>query len=280
MSRAGSPFWWDSDNEKGIFMSRFRRKTVRLAAMLLATAGVLTGGLPVSAADATTGRASAQDSFDVQIQQLHQLLRYYGRAGDQVTFDRAAASPTGASASSLTLAGQFAAFSNDVVAAARTDGLAAAAPALRRYPELSRFFTEATQRQTRQASGPSSGVSPMLPPWDVCGYYNTPRPTRAAPWRTWGPFGNNLATLFSWGYYPSPIPGAGWTRPQTWNPLWCKTNTFRDNAVPIDGGYLNEQNYAGWSPRGEPNPDSTLTDPSGWPYPDWPAYVFWWHNTF
>jgi hypothetical protein len=229
----------------------------------------------------------AQSTFDDQVQQLHQLLRnssaHDNRAGHQVSSDITGAAATGVPAGTVTLAGQLVAFSGDVVAAARTSGLDAATPALGRYPELSRFLAEATRRATAPAEGPAKPaitVSPMLPPWDVCGYYNTPRPTRAAPWRTWGPFGNNLATLFSWGYYPSPIPGAGWTRPQTWNPFWCSVNTFRDNAVPIDGGYINEQNYAGWSPRGEPNPDSTLGDPSGWPYPDWPAYVYWWHQTF
>ena len=125
-----------------------------------------------------------------------------------------------------------------------------------------------------------SGVLNALDPYAQCGSYSNPLPNRA---QTHVPFTSNdpAATLQSWGYHDDPLAiriGAGWTRAHTYQWWICGWDTFRDNANPTGPTTFWEQNYSGWTPPGEPNPEFWRSGP--WPYLEWPIYVNWWHATY
>jgi len=132
-------------------------------------------------------------------------------------------------------------------------------------------------------------------PWwmgrdQFCGVWWNPRPSSAKK-RVIFNNSNPEQLLRSWGYKsPSTPPNwvdsrlrnyaqrSGWTRPQTWNERECGQRTYRDNANPLGSSSVWEQNYDGWNPRGEPNPEVWASGP--WPYNVWPAYVYWWHDRY
>ena len=95
---------------------------------------------------------------------------------------------------------------------------------------------------------------------------------------------NPRATLRAAGYHYTPPPFAGirnthFTRPQTYQPSLCGRKTFRDHAIIRDddnNDIYQTQEYTGWIPPGEPNPEIHRSGP--WPYLEWPAYVAWWHQ--
>jgi hypothetical protein len=183
-------------------------------------------------------------------------------------------------------------FSNDVVELSKSArGISAASDRLASYPKVREYFDQALtlERNGQTLSLGKSGIQNPLTMFAIvgnpitealgmadCGIYWSLKPTVAKNWVTMH-VNDSIATLRSWGYHDSHIPYAGWTRPQTWHPWNCGWHTFRDNAVPLDYYTLREQNYSGWSPRGEPNPEVYVSGP--WPYSTWPAYVFWWHQT-
>ena len=91
---------------------------------------------------------------------------------------------------------------------------------------------------------------------------------------------NPRATLRAAGYHYTPPPFAryknkDYTRPQTYQPSLCGRKTFRDHAIIEGAGRYRTQEYTGWTPPGEPNPEVHRSGP--WPYLTWPAYVAWWH---
>ena len=122
------------------------------------------------------------------------------------------------------------------------------------------------------------GVGPTAPPGvghAVSGYYPNPKPSRDVERKNYER-DNPAALLKRLGYHETPNQaGGGWTRPQTYQPWACGGSTFRDHADVTGPRSLSEQNYKG-SPGGEPNPEVYRSGP--WPYPDWPAYVYWWHE--
>lgn len=138
-----------------------------------------------------------------------------------------------------------------------------------------------------------------------CGYFTRPNPRRAVPFVD-GPLQGSSPTQAGaarlardWGrtqgFHDTPGAfGGGMTRPQTWNPLLCGFHTYRDHAVPDinqiitcsgPGGTppctyrarLRVQDYTA-APYGEPNPEIYRSGP--WPYPEWPAYVYFWHRRY
>jgi hypothetical protein len=126
----------------------------------------------------------------------------------------------------------------------------------------------------------TQSVLDSINPFKQCGYYDNPLPTSAKP-RVYYSSSNPSSTLTSWGYHADPLAiriGAGWTRAQTYKWWICGWGTFRDNANPVGSNRFWEQNYDGWTPRGEPNPEVWRSGP--WPYPTWPLYVNWWHSKF
>lgn len=108
-----------------------------------------------------------------------------------------------------------------------------------------------------------------------CGGFSMPKPSKAAQWLTH--YNTTASTLINWGYHSTPSwAGGGYTRPQTYKSWACGVGSFRDHAYVINAN-VREQNYNGFIPRGEPNPEINTYN---WPYPIWPSYVYWWHNTY
>jgi hypothetical protein len=200
-----------------------------------------------------------------------------GGNGDPVTFDADAATYRGVHPQGVELARQLADYTNELMAAtaAALDSVDVTRVDvdLQKYPELARYLDEATlRRDDEPAFEPRSWLSEY-----VCGAFWRPRPGSAAGWKDWWST-NPSAVLSSWGYHTTPaFAGGGWTRPQTYSPVLCGLKTYRDHAYITSGGYFREQTYAGWTPRGEPNPEVWRSGP--WPYATWPAYVRWWHAT-
>lgn len=119
-----------------------------------------------------------------------------------------------------------------------------------------------------------------------CGAIGNPRPSKAVPYKKTGPYKNKSSAesvLRSLGFYPVVVPvvsGSGWTRPQTWNPSVCNSGSFRDHAGLTGVAptlFIAMQDYAGVTPRGEPNPELLNYI---WPYLTWWSYVYWWHKNF
>ena|GEM_PF-5078195 len=186
---------------------------------------------------------------------------------------------------------QLTGFSNDVLDASKTkEGIDGAK--LDKYPLVKDYFNQATNLAgtgyslSLHPSGQNnpfrsfaligSSVTEALGMAD-CGVFWAPKPSVAKSWITYK-VGSVDSTLKSWGYHSTPsLVGGGWTRTQTWHWWNCGYGTFRDHALKMDNTTLKEQNYDGWSPRGEPNPELYASGP--WPYTVWPAYVYWWHST-
>jgi hypothetical protein len=208
-----------------------------------------------------------------------------------VTFNTALARQLGFSKLAIRLGEQIAAATNDLItgvkeAQLREDSVQVTELTIQieRYPDLQQFwFDAAIQSAQKKLEGADlfakeieplgvTGISHL-----VCGYYPNPKPSTNGRWTTHNNISNPAATLRSWGYHetwPPDYTGGGWTRPQTYQPLLCGWSTYRDHAFIAGPNTIREQNYTD-PPGGEPNPEVYRSGP--WPYPDWPAYVYWWH---
>ena len=157
------------------------------------------------------------------------------------------------------------------------------APAEGPSPTEASAATEAmlTTEGGDQAAGAASAqglflVGEVFKRW-ACGWYTNPKPARAADRVCFTGVLDPKAELLAKGYHHSGFfMENDWTRSQTWWAWPCGLWTFRDHGTIIDGTTYKEQRYVGWSPPGEPNPEVYLSGP--WPYWDWPAYVYWWHE--
>jgi hypothetical protein len=176
---------------------------------------------------------------------------------------------------------------------------------INQYPEVKLFFQQATEASknggvvadvTKNSLARSTifgktnadaGVWEVLQAPRVCGTWGNPFPTQAEPWkRIYTGNVNTLSdSLRGWGYHYSGDRSMGWTRPKNYETSYCGYSTFRDNAwiptrigsfYPL--GYISEQYYQYNAPWGEPNPE--IWTASKLPYPTWPAYVYWWHQTY
>lgn len=219
---------------------------------------------------------------------------FMGGSGRPVTFDAASARARSYSEASIQLAQELSALTNDLVSAATmaekrkgsTDVRALGVEVEEKYKHLTPYFKQVGRRALESGSEPlGKGDSRAAALFTVpllgeltCGSFAKPLPKRAADWRD-HTASKPEATLKSWGYHTTMNPdrafGGGWTRPQTYKSLICGWNTYRDHAYVVNTKKFREQNYAGSTPRGEPNPEFLRSGP--WPYPTWPAYVLWWH---
>lgn len=238
----------------------------------------------------------SRSEFVKLAEELEQMQGLFsGGSGQMVFFDSQSAESQGFSRAAINLGQQLSAFSNDImlIAEATPDGQfekgkakiveERATTLLELYPELDSFFDAASQHRFEQALKPESEngneqsmrALKIETPAGVCGGFLTPKPKNGAPWITHKTNDPNK-TLKSWGYHTTPnSAGGGWTRAQTYRRDICNRNSFRDHAY-TETKKIKEQKYTGWTPNGEPNPEiwNYL-----WPYPAWPAYVYWWHRT-
>lgn len=213
---------------------------------------------------------------------------YSGGNDDLVIFDSKTALDQGFDVNSVALAEELAAHTNALILAARralaNDGIsdiAALNVSLADFPRVQAYFAAATE-SAKGAAGVSTTEgwcnSALTDAACSCGHWLYPRPSSAAPWRNWTS-SNPSNTLTSWGYHTTPgWAGGGWTRPQTYYSSRCGNNTFRDHAYVTGSTTFREQNYSGFTPRGEPNPEFWAGGP--WAYGAWPSYVQWWHSNF
>lgn len=238
------------------------------------------------------GEASTQAYFTSRSNDLLRInaFAHVSRA-NIISFDETGAKRAGLTKNQLQFGRQLVAFSNDVV----QQGLAPSSSAIRteldlaKYPLVKRYMAAATLAERAAATvtareGAPLSTTAIVPQfgdnwhtYSTCGSFWSPRPTVAKSWVRFN-VSNPVGTLYAWGYHPPPsgMQWLGWTRPQTYAWWVCGWNTFRDNANP-GPGFVVEQNYHGWAPRGEPNPELWASGP--WPYATWPSYVYWWHQT-
>jgi hypothetical protein len=145
-----------------------------------------------------------------------------------------------------------------------------------RLPEAQAPLAEAPPEEPQPDASGAPGISHK-----VCGHYPNPKPSRDAEWKAYNR-DHPDATLKKLGYHKTASYAGGngrdWTRPQTYHPVFCGASTFRDHATTSASApkSLREQDYKGGNPGGEPNPEVHRSGP--WPYPTWPAYVYWWHQ--
>ena len=260
-------------------------RLVSLALMLLLALPVVGGAaaqeapIPITQSDFV--------AFSADLMKMEKL--YSGGNGELVTFDAKAAYEQGFSADSVALAAELAAHTNALILAAqqalKSDGFSDIATlnvSLDDYPRVQAYFAAATENAKGMADGgsaPEGWCNPGLTDAACsCGHWWYPRPSSTAPWRNWTS-SNPSSTLTSWGYHTTPNwAGGGWTRAQTYYPSRCGNNTFRDHAYITGSRTFREQNYSGFTPRGEPNPEFWAGGP--WAYAAWPSYVQWWHANF
>jgi hypothetical protein len=219
---------------------------------------------------------------------------FSGGSGQPVAFDSAAALARGTDPSVIKLAEELASFANDLVHSAERftneggmNPILDVSPA--GYASVSRFFRAATEFNRREAEQSGEAARIETNGWChwylsdaacTCGHWLYPQPTKAVTAKKYTT-SNPTATLKSWGYHKTPDFNGetGWTRAQTYYPSRCGKGTYRDNAWPgADNKSVFEQNYAGKTPNGEPNPEFWTS--AVWPYPAWPTYVYWWHMTY
>ncbi len=258
-----------------------------------------------------------RDQFVSKATELHEILGdtnlFKSGNGGVLTFDEGLAAQRGISQATIKLSKELVGMTNELQSLTEQSGIkdiTAFKLDMSKYPSTSNFYEGLTENNSRNKALSQSNPEITLPENDLiadadirtkenkprwmgndqfCGVWWNPRPSRAKDWVRFNT-SNPEQLLRSWGYkapdrfFPSWVSSdlrnrsqrLGWTRPQTWNPSNCGLRTYRDNAVP-NNGFVWEQNYDGWNPRGEPNPEVWASGP--WPYGVWPAYVYWWHET-
>lgn len=150
------------------------------------------------------------------------------------------------------------------------------------YPELTWFMGNLKKQHSKKSKTAISEQITTLGLFDateICGSFWNPKPTQAADWEITPITSLNHAKsiLYVSGYIDAEN-GPGWSRPRSYQSWICNEGSFRDHATVNNANTkLYIQDYAGFTPRGEPNPDiSTYL----WPYAAWPSYVFWWHANY
>ena len=240
----------------------------------------------------STDRASCIDFLAMTQNLIKMEDLFSGGNGELLEFDRSKARGLGFPESSILLAKELTEYINAwQQAPAATDMLGVTGSAPEKPPRVSAFFHCATQYNKNEkdslrgeaSGGCTRGGVRLTEAKCQCGHFLNPRPSREAGWtRHSSP--NRRATLIAAGYHYTPPPFAAWdnthfTRPQTYQPSLCGRKTFRDHAQIKDEDNNDiywTQEYTGWTPPGEPNPEIHRSGP--WPYRTWPAYVAWWHR--
>jgi len=234
-------------------------------------------------------RERLNPSFETLAQDLvYMHFLFKGGDGIPVVFDSGTARAQGYSEQSIRLAEELTAYTNDLTRAAmksknpREASVAKLNVETRQYSRMTTFFAQATKRNEASISkekGPSISAYGIIGIAEYeCGSFLRPLPNRSAtPKEHYSK--DPAKTLTSWGYHRTPnYAGGGWTRPRTYKWWVCGWNTFRDDAWTLirKPNFIQEQNYSGWTPNGEPNPEVWRSGP--WPYATWPAYVAVWHK--
>lgn len=201
----------------------------------------------------------------------------------QVQFDRDAAQAANYSQSSIELAQELAAYSNELVDKSREAGESDAVGIdplgveTTDYPAVEAYFGAATTNLDNVSEKSSEDLDVQQNNGDICGDYDNPLPRSGGPRRIITT-SNPEAALEARGYHSTPrlAFGGGWTLPKTYQERYCGRGTYRWHGIVRSDGF-SEQYYNG-SPPGEPNPEFYRS--AVWPFATWPAYVRWWHQNF
>ena len=237
----------------------------------------------------STARASCIDFLAMTQNLIKMEDLFSGGNGELLEFDRSKARGLGFPESSILLAKELTEYINAwQQGPAATDMLGVTGSAPEKPPRVSAFFHCATQYNKNEkdslrgeaSGGCIRGGVRLTEAECQCGHWLNPRPNRRAGW-TMHRSSNPRATLIAAGYHYTPPPFAAakntnYTRPQTYRPSLCGRKTFRDHAIIEGADSYKTQEYTGWVPPGEPNPEVHRSGP--WPYLTWPAYVAWWHQ--
>lgn len=277
----------------------FDRRTRPMAVLL--AGGMLTATLlavPTSASaapDTSPGTGSTQAAADRELaaarsgvarvdRELRDLSPFLQARDGVLRLDRDAALRAGRSRAVVELGDELARYQNELIATARRTGesdITKIEISLDRYPKVDDLFTSATARAVERARGagarPGDGLSLLLV--HPCGDFDNPLPNFTPDRPIFGPFADPLATLLADGFHRTALYACGeegcndFTRPTGFTgPLgFCAAPRFRDHGL-IAFNFVSIQ-------FGEPNPE-VLGYILDWPYPTWPAYVSWWHDTF
>jgi hypothetical protein len=264
--------------------------TVRGLAKALLLVGLTVSWLVFVPYDALAQAGKMAKEFDALSQELGQMQSLFRQEGATVTFDAEEAKKQGYSNQAVKLAEELTAYTNDILDETALR-LAEDPKAIPADPKHYKLLNEYLEEATRRAAAGESSVPPAPPSDELvtsalvplageiyCGTYWNPLPPQGKSTVRVSST-NHAAALTSLGFHQTPdYAGGGWTRAQ--NHMWwiCGFGTFRDHAFSITSAEYGIQNYEGWSPRGEPNPEVWRTGP--WPYATWPAYVRWWHSRY
>src|SRR5512145_2004459 len=225
---------------------------------------------------------SSFEQLSMDLAAMHDL---WSRPSNRlVQFDSAAARQQGFAEESITLAEELTGFTNDLVVGAEQAEIDPNVPGKMfdkafTYTNMVKYLQEASMRAKSGITLQAITPAVSLAEWQ-CGSPWNPMPNPAANWIDNIPDPDPVAKIKSMGFHETPDwAGGGFTRPQTWNVLWCHEGAFRDQAIfdPKKPGVYKLQEYTGITPNGEPNPEINAYL---WPYDYWPAYAAWWHYSF
>ncbi len=147
------------------------------------------------------------------------------------------------------------------------------------YPKFEKFVTTIKKTDDLETVKQSNNTTlGLFDATEICGSFWNHKPTSAAPWSTQSinSLNQGKTILYASGFHPtSDTYGGWWTRPQNYESWICGVGSFRDHAsINSSNTILYIQDYNGFTPRWEPNPEiNTYT----WPYAAWPSYVYYWH---
>lgn len=220
----------------------------------------------------------------------------------KVTFDKKAAIRDGFALDSVVLNEELTEYTNELIDSyiVSLEGKESIAVDVNKHKNIVDFYNKPNEKNKAGGFKLDTTKTSQLPKNEInvealeviseqegaatCGYYGNLKPSSG---KNWDVFYYNKNTqseaqqiLYNWGYHATPqSAGGSYTRAITWNYYPCGDGTFRDQGQVWRGTsgkwHASEQNYSGWLPRGEPNPEVWTN--WHWPYTIWPSYVSYWH---
>ena len=234
-----------------------------------------------------SARGKGETSINVKIHELQNLEPYVKITSnvDDLTvqeIDYYGALKDGFSEEIIDLAKEMAAFQNQIVFhsySESTDDVSKLNITLEDYPAVEKFFREVTLNlntagQIGEVGEAKRGVNP-------CGNWDTPIPNYT-PSRPTFSSSDPHQTLINLGFHQTASYACGgsiyyscdedYTRGRSYTSSYgtCSSPRFRDHGRVASSTIYSIQ-------YGEPNPEILGYS---WPYWNWGAYVYWWHENY
>lgn len=235
--------------------------------------------------------ASSNDklSFDKISNEISEMQSLFtGNYKEGVVFDLAYAKEYGYSNEAIKISKQLEKLNNKLIFLTKNEILSSKKPnmksvfssiSLLNYPELSWYMGKMKSKVSSKNINHENTLSTdSLSASSICGSFTNPKPTSSAPTQffTADTAFEAKQYLINLGFHKTPSIGfgGGWTRAQSYESWMCGVGSFRDHAYILNDLGIRIQDYDGFSPRGEPNPEFYEYV---WPYATWVTYVYWWH---